>query len=77
MKNKKIVSMLLVTAGLVSLVSGSAKANGIKTDQKKDSSLSSSSEHEPITMMVIYQDVEGFRDLVHEKYPEINLQFEV
>ena len=77
MKNKKIVSMLLVTAGLVSLVSGSAKANGIKTDQKNDSSLSSSSEHEPITMMVIYQDVEGFRDLVHEKYPEINLQFEV
>ena len=74
MKNKKIVSMLLVTAGLVSLVSGSAKANGIKTDQKNDSSLSSSSEHEPITMMVIYQDVEGFRDLVHEKYPEINLQ---
>ena len=77
MKNKKAVSMLLVTAGLVSLVSGSAKANGIKTDQKNDSSLSSSSEHEPITMMVIYQDVEGFRDLVHEKYPEINLQFEV
>ena len=77
MKKKKAVSMLLVTAGLVSLVSGSAKANGIKTDQKNYSSLSSSSEHEPITMMVIYQDVEGFRDLVHEKYPEINLQFEV
>ena len=77
MKNKKIVSILLVTVGLVSLVSGSAKANGIKTYQKNDSSLSSSSEHEPLTMMVIYQDVEEFRDLVHEKYPEINLQFEV
>lgn len=51
MKSKKAVSMLLVTAGLVSLVSGSAKASGTNTDQKNDSSLSSSSEHEPITMM--------------------------
>ena len=32
------------------------------------------SEHEPITMLAPYLDGDRFVDLVHKKYPEINLK---
>ena len=34
-----------------------------------------SSAHEPITMLIAYQSGDEFLDLLHEKYPEIDLQF--
>ena len=35
-----------------------------------------SSAHEPITMVIAYQSGDEFLSLLHEKYPEIDLQFE-
>ena len=32
------------------------------------------SEHEPITMLAPYLDCDRFVDLVHKKYPEVNLK---
>ena len=34
-----------------------------------------SSAHEPITMLIAYQSGDEFLSLLHEKYPEIDLQF--
>ena len=34
-----------------------------------------SSAHEPITMVIAYQSGDEFLSLLHEKYPEIDLQF--
>ena len=61
---KRIVSFLLAGACILSAFSGCGKA-------------AKSTEHEPITMtaMVPFRNPSHEADLVHEKYPEINIEF--
>lgn len=59
MKTKRIMSLLLAAACVVSLLTGCGA-------KKK--------EHEPITMQSPFRNATPFLELVKEKYPEINLE---
>lgn len=62
MKTKRVWSLILAAACLVTLLAGcGSKA---ETDE----------EHPVITMNSPYRNVSVFLDLVHEKYPEVNLE---
>ena len=68
MKLRKILSLLLAGASVVSLLAGcGGKAD---TGEKKNTG----SDHPVITMNAPYRNMSQFYDLVHEKYPEINLE---
>ena len=64
MKRKSLVIMLLMMM-IVSLVGCSSNNNEEE---------SATTEHEPITIMDAQRDYSAFIDLVHEKYPEINIE---
>ncbi len=65
MRIKKLIASLLCLAILMS---------GCSNHEISDNP---NKEHEPITMMVAYQSTSAFLSLLHEKYPEVNLQMEV
>ena len=68
MSKKRVLSLLLAVAGTVTLLSGC----GGNTDTSGVEE--SSSGHEAITMSMPDRSMGAFVDLVHEKYPEINLE---
>ena len=49
-------------------------SNAILSDDSNDAK-TAVSDHEPITMQVPYRNITTFVDMVHEQYPEINLEF--
>ncbi len=61
---KRVLCLLLAAAGLLSLLAGC----GSRAESGKDS------EHPVITMNAPYRNMATFRDLVREKYPEVNLE---
>ena len=63
MKKKKVVSLLL--AAVCSLTGLSGCGTGGETAQ---------SDHEPITIQSPFRNMSTFLDVLHEKYPEINLE---
>lgn len=64
MKLKRMLSLLVAGAGVLTLLAGC----GEKADTGKDS------EHPTITMNAPYRNTTDFLDLLHEKYPEVNLE---
>lgn len=70
MQKKRIVSLLLAAFCVLTLFVGCKN----DTDQTKNSD--SDGEHEPIVMQMPFRNMGAFLDKVHEKYPEINLQFD-
>ena len=68
MKKKRILSMLLVMVSVVSLLAGCSKEDDTSDTEKNND------EHEVITMSMPDRSMGAFVDLVHEKYPEINLE---
>ena len=68
MKKKRVLSLLLALACVLSLLSGC----GSKTDADKNGD----SEHPTITMNAPYRNMSTFYNLVKEKYPEVNLEIE-
>lgn len=70
---KRSLSLLLAVTCVVSLLAGCGKSgeNG-NTEAGKNST--GSGEHEAITINAPYRNIDAFVDLVHEKYPEINLE---
>ena len=68
MKKKRIASALLAVACSVSLLTGCGSKDAATSTAQK------SGEHEPITINAPYQNVDQFLDLVHETYPEINIE---
>lgn len=67
MRKKKSLRMLLVMTCLISLLTGC----GSKTDTDMSSN---NSDHPTITMNAPYKNMDEFIELVHEKYPEIQLE---
>ena len=61
---KRVLCLLLAAAGLLSLLAGC----GSRAESGKDR------EHPVITMNAPYRNMATFRDLVREKYPEVNLE---
>ena len=68
MKKKCILSMLLVGVSVITLLAGCGGTNSTVTEEK------SSGEHETITISMPDRSMGAFVDLVHEQYPEINLE---
>ena len=75
MKLQKAISAVLAAACAVSLLAGcggSAAATSAGEGTTADTAAGSS--HPVITMNAPYRNMSMFYDLVHEKYPEINLE---
>lgn len=70
MQKKRILSLLLAVSCSVSLLTGYGGKTGPETN-------GGDGEHEAITMtaMVPFRNPSHLADLVHEKYPEINIEF--
>ena len=68
MQKKRILSLLLAVTCAVSLLAGCGSQTDTSDGEK------SSGEHEAITMSMPDRSMGAFVDLVHEKYPEINLE---
>lgn len=66
---KRILSLVLGLTCLVTTLTGCSNNTGTENDDTP-----SSSDHPVITMNAPYRNMSVFYDLVHEKYPEINLE---
>lgn len=72
MRSKKVLAGLLSIVCAISVLSGCGTQNtGAPGDKVSGSD---AGEHEPITIQSPFRNVNAFRDLVAEKYPEINLE---
>lgn len=67
MPKKRVLSLILALSCTAALLGGCAG-----NDTSDDTT--ASGEHEVITMNAPYRNMSQFYDLVHEKYPEINLE---
>ena len=67
MQKKRMLSLILAMSCTAALLGGCA-GGGISDDN------SGSSEHPVITMQSPFRNMSAFIDVVHEKYPEINLE---
>lgn len=67
MQKKRVLSLILALSCTAALLGGCAGS-----DTSDDNA--ASGEHEVITMNAPYRNMSQFYDLVHEKYPEINLE---
>ena len=65
MKNRSFLGILFVTTGLLTLAAGCGRTAGGNGAGR---------EHEPITMQSPFRNMSAFIDVVHETYPEINLE---
>ena len=70
MKKKHLLSLLLAAACMIAPLSGC----GGKTDSGTTAGGKTDSSHPVITMNAPYRNMSAFYDLVHEKYPEVNLE---
>ena len=73
MKKKKIISMVLVGLMGLSMLSGCSSSDKT-TDDTADAEYTG--DHEPIVMQIPNRNMADFIELLHEKYPEINLQID-
>ena len=69
---KRVLSLVLALACLLSLLTACGSQSGTSTDA--DKSGDSTSDHPVITMNAPYRNMSVFYDLVKEKYPEVNLE---
>ena len=67
MGKKRIISLFLAAACVLSLLSGCGPAGSDTTD-------GANGKHEPITMLSTFDGMEKFVELLNEKYPEIDLE---
>lgn len=70
MQKKRILSLLLAVTITVTLLAGC----GGKTSTDTDKDSGTNSDHPTITMNAPYRNMVTFLKLVHEKYPEVNLE---
>lgn len=71
MRKRKMLSLLLTVVCTLSMLTGC----GSRADTSKSSSADTDSdEHPVITMNAPYRNMATFLNLVHEKYPEVNLE---
>ena len=64
MKKRNLVSLALILGTMTALMTGSEAVKAAESD----------SGHETITMQSPFRNLSAFIDIVHEKYPEINLE---
>lgn len=76
MKLKQVFSAVLAAVCTASLLVGCGSSAATATEETAASTASGSSDHPVITMNAPYRNMATFLDLVHEKYPEVNLQIE-
>ena len=69
MKTYRLFSFLLAMTCTASLMSGCGQAGSASSSGGADRQ-----EHEPITMQAPFRNISAFIDIIHDKYPEINLE---
>lgn len=74
MKMKKIITIILTLTCIISLLAGCTNQNESSSELKSNGTVSTTGEHEPITITAPFRNISAFMDLVNEKYPEINLE---
>ena len=75
MKKKKRMVLLAAAAGISVLVTGcGVNEAGVSHTEKTAAAENVVSNHEPITILSSFKNMSAFLELVHEKYPEINLE---
>ena len=77
MQKKKFVTVVLASLCMTVLLSGCGKKDTAVSDSQekvKQSGEDTVSDHEPITILSSYENMSNFLELVHEQYPEINLE---
>lgn len=85
---KKMIRMLMMISGIAIVLSGCAGSTGagkdsnsadekaVETKSDDTEKEDKASDHEVITINAPYHNISSFIDLVHEKYPEINMEVE-
>ena len=74
MKLKKVLSAVLAAVCTASLLVGCGGSATASTGETAASAASSNSDHPVITMNAPYRNAAYFLDVVHKKYPEVNLE---
>ena len=75
MKRKKLFLTLALAAVLAAMTCTVAAMSGCSSQSSSSASTTTASgEHEAITIMDAQRDYSAFIELVHEKYPEINIE---
>ena len=85
MKKARITSLLLAAACLTAVLTGCGSSAAVSASTAGESTAEpataaptdAAAEHEPLTMtaMVPFRNPSHLQELVHEKYPEINIEF--
>lgn len=74
MKLKKVLSAVLAAVCAASLLVGCGSSAATATEETAASTASGSSDHPVITMNAPYRNAAYFLDVVHKRYPEVNLE---
>lgn len=72
MRKHKMISLILAAAFSATLFVGCDSKNAETSGENVNTA--GSSDHPVITMNAPYRNMSVFYDLVHEKYPEVNLE---
>lgn len=74
MRLKQVFSAVLAAVCAASLLVGCGSSAATATEETAASAAASNSDHPVITMNAPYRNMSDFYQLVHEKYPEVNLE---
>lgn len=72
MNKKRLISLFLAMVMAVSLAA--CQSSGTKSGNEKETTESTKTKHEPITIMSANKDYSGFIEYVKSVYPEINIE---
>ena len=71
MQKRKMSAMVLTFSCAIVMLAGCGSKKEV---ENSNAGSEQTSDHEAITMQAPFRNASGFMDIVHEKYPEINLQ---
>ena len=71
MQKRKILALVLAFSCAVATLAGCGSS---KEAKNRNDGSDNASDHEVITMQAPFRNASGFMDILHEKYPEINLE---
>lgn len=79
MKKRKVLSCMLAVTCVVTMLAGCGNSASTETGKSSDTASdtkteATTSDHEPITINAPYRNINDFISIVHEKYPEINIE---
>lgn len=75
MRKRKLLCGILVMTCAAAMLAGCGSSTSTETDKSDNTKTETkASDHEPITINAPYRNINEFISMVHEKYPEINIE---